>query len=98
MDSKEAIQKRNGVLPKGKEGSWRRVGTLRTLKRPYPIKGTGAWDEGNPREAADVRHEARLTNLTVHFGRICELCHEKGSELADGDPGENERARRLARG
>ncbi len=39
-----------------------------------------------PREAADVRREARLGNQTVHFGRICELCHEKGSELADGDP------------
>ena len=33
-----------------------------------------------------MRAEARLKNLTVHFDRICELCHEKGSELADGDP------------
>ena len=33
-----------------------------------------------------MRAEARLKNLTVHFARMFELCHEKGSELADGDP------------
>jgi hypothetical protein len=46
--------------------------------------GFGAWDEGNFREASEVRGEARPEGLTVNFGRIYELCH-KGSELADGD-------------
>mgnify|MGYP002806181890 CR=1 FL=1 len=42
----------------------------RTLKRPHPTQGLGAWDEGNVREASEVRAEARLKGLTVHFGRI----------------------------
>ena len=59
---------------------------LRFLKRPHPTKGVGAWDEGNVREAASVRREAQQAGKTVHVGRIAELCHEKGSELEDGDP------------
>ena len=59
---------------------------LRFLKRPHPTKGHGAWDEGNVREAAAVRKEAQNRGDTVHFGRIVELCHEKGSELEIGDP------------
>ena len=59
---------------------------LRTLKRPFPTRGFGAWDEASAREASDVRAQARQDGKTVHVGRICELCHEKGSELAGGDP------------
>ncbi len=59
---------------------------LRFLKRPHPCKGHGAWDEGNVREASAVRKEAQDKGNTVHFGRIVELCHEKGSELEIGDP------------
>ena len=33
-----------------------------------------------------MRAKARQDGKTVRFGRICELCHVKGSELADGDP------------
>ena len=33
-----------------------------------------------------MRAQARQDGKTIHIGRICELCHEKGSELADGDP------------
>ncbi len=54
--------------PKAKKALDAEWEQLRTLKRPYPTTGTGAWDEGNPREAADVRREARLSNLTVHVG------------------------------
>ncbi len=42
--------------------------------------------EGNVRETSAVREEARLAGKTVHFGRIVELCHEKGGELEIGDP------------
>ena len=59
---------------------------LRFLKRPHPTKGVGAWDEGNVREASSVRKEAQRLGKTVHFARIVELCHEKGSELEIGDP------------
>ncbi len=59
---------------------------LRTLKRPHPVKGHGAWDEANVREASTVREAARASGQTIHFGRIVELCHEKGSELAPDDP------------
>ena len=62
------------------------MGKLRYLKRPHPVKGLGAWDEGNVREADSVRAEARQNGKTVHVGRTCELCREKGSELEDGDP------------
>ena len=59
---------------------------LRFLKRPSPVKGEGAWNEGNVREASSVRDAAHAAGKTVHFGRIVELCHEKGSELALDDP------------
>jgi hypothetical protein len=59
---------------------------LRLLKRPHPVQGQGAWDEGNVREASSVRDAARAAGNTVHFGRIVEPCHEKGSELALDDP------------
>ncbi len=62
------------------------MGKLRVLKRPYPAKGLGAWDEGNVREASEVRAKSRREGIAVHFGGICEHCHEKGSALADGDP------------
>ena len=62
------------------------MGKLRFLKRPHPTKGVGAWDEGGVREARSVREDARQAGKTVHFGRIVELCHEKGSELAKDDP------------
>jgi hypothetical protein len=59
---------------------------LRFLKRPHPVQGQGAWGEGNVREASSVRDAARAAGNTVHFGRIVEPCHEKGSELALDDP------------
>jgi hypothetical protein len=62
------------------------MGKLRYLKRPHPTKGFGAWDEGNVREASAIRKRAQIAGETVHFGRIVELCHEKGSELKSGDP------------
>ena len=62
------------------------MGKLRALKRPHPARGFGAWGEGSVREASDVRAQARREGNTVRFGRICELCREKGSELGDGDP------------
>ena len=33
-----------------------------------------------------MRAKARQDGNIVNFGRIFELCHEKGSELEDGDP------------
>ena len=71
---------------------------LRFLKRPHPTKGVGALDEGNVREASSVREEARQAGKTVHFGRIVELCHEKGSELADGDPEQKMKGRSVLLG
>ncbi len=53
---------------------------------------------GSVREASEVRAEARLKGLTVHVGRICEPCHEKGSELADGDPGKKMKGRAVLLG
>ena len=72
--------------PKAKKALDAEWEKFRFLKRPHPLKGFGAWDEGNVREASSVRDEARQKGTTVHFGRIVELCHEEGSELEDGDP------------
>ncbi len=57
------------------------------------MKGLGAWDEGNVREADHVRANARQEGTTFHFGRIRELCHERGSELEDGEPSNNIKGR-----
>ena len=62
------------------------MGETQDIETSSPTKGLGAWDESNVREASSVREEARKAGKTVHFGRIVELCHEKGSELEDGDP------------
>ena len=37
-------------------------------------------------EADQVRAKARQDGNIVHFGRICEPCHERASELEEGDP------------
>ena len=62
------------------------MGEVTFSQTAHPTKGVGAWDEGNVREADAVRAQARQDSKTVHFGRMCELCHEEGSELEDGDP------------
>ena len=41
------------------------------LKRPHPIKGHGAWDEGNVREASAVRKEAQDKGRTFHVWKDC---------------------------
>ena len=75
------------------------MGELRLPKRPHPTEGQGAWDEGNVREASEVRAQARQNGKAIHFGWNFELRHEEGSELADGDPEhKNERASRFDRG
>ena len=66
---------------------------LRFLKRPHPVEGHGAWDEGNVREASSVREAPRAADKTVHYVRIVELCHEKGCELALDDPERNMKGR-----
>ena len=74
------------------------MGKLRFLKRPHPVKGLGAWDEGNVREADSVRAKARQEGNTAHFGRIFKLCHERGSELVDSDPATKLQGRSLLLG
>ena len=77
--ARKLSRKEMGTCPKAKkrplDAEWEQP---RTLKRPYPAKGFGAWDETNVREASEVRAKARQDGNAVHFGRICELCHEKG--------------------
>jgi len=47
--------------------------------------GRGCWDYKRVSSARVVREDARRKGETVHFGRIVELCFEKGSELPEGD-------------
>ena len=59
---------------------------LRTHEWPDGRKDKkGVWVEFEVRSAADVRREAQRLGAKVHFGRICELCYEKGAELLIGD-------------
>ena len=44
------------------------------------------WDESRVRKAHEVRAESKRDGKTTHFGRVVELCYEKGSELDEGDP------------
>ena len=37
------------------------------------------WEENDPRDWADVRHEARLGGFDVHLEHICGMCVEKSS-------------------
>ena len=76
------------VCPKVKkapDAAWEK---LIFLKRPHHVKGLGAWDEGNVREAESVRAQARQDGRAVNVWRNLRLCHEEGSELEDGDPEE----------
>jgi hypothetical protein len=58
---------------------------LRTAARPDSRdKGIGTWDEGKVIEGSLARANARKTGKKAHFGRIAELCYEKGSELPKG--------------
>ena len=62
------------------------MGTTQVPQAPTSCEGLGAWDESRVTEADQVRAKARQEGNMVHFGRICELCHERGSELEHGDP------------
>ena len=84
--ARKLSKKEMDACPKARKALDAEWEKLRFLKRPHPVQGQGAWDEGNVREASSVRDAARAAGKTVHFGRIVELCHEKGSELALDDP------------
>ncbi len=77
------------------DAEWEKV---RFLKRANPVKGLGGLDEACVTDADEVRSRARQMGEAVHVGRICELCHEKGSELEDGDPGKKIKGRSVLLG
>ncbi len=83
-------QRRIGFLPASEKCSWRRMGNISVLEAPAP-----SWGEGSVMETDHARAKARQNGDTIHFGRICELCHEKGS---DGDPGNKRKGRLLLLG
>ena len=53
---------------------------------------------GSVREYDDVVAEAKKNNETCHFGRIHDICHEKGSELPDGHPDKKMKGRVVFQG
>ena len=44
------------------------------------------WLEKKVREYRDVAREAKAKEAKAHFGRIFEICSQKGSELPKGHP------------
>ena len=45
----------------------------------------GCWDESRVMEKKEVIAKARDEGKMIHWGRIFEICAEKGSELPKGD-------------
>ena len=50
------------------------------------LRKQGCWDESRVREWAELKKEIQTKGQKVHVGRIFDICVEKNSELADGDP------------
>jgi hypothetical protein len=45
------------------------------------LRNKSVWDENNPRDRADARHEARTGGFDVHLGHLCGICVAKNSEM-----------------
>ena len=56
-------------------------------------KGKGTWDISTVCEKRTKIAELSRKNEIAHFGRVCSLCYEKGSELPKGDKERKMRAR-----
>ena len=65
-----------------------------TCSRRNPTgKGKGTWDISTVCEKRTKIAELSRKNEIAHFGRVCSLCYEKGSELPKGDKERKMRAR-----
>ena len=64
------------------DDEWRR---LRSVQQPGSNR-KGCWDEDKVQEAWQVKKAAKRAGKTVHFGRVFDICVEKGSEPPEGDP------------
>ena len=62
------------------------------------LRDVPCWDEKGVREANDVVREAKRDGKTVHFGRIFDMCVQKGSELPDGHKGKKYKGRSVYQG
>ena len=68
------------------QSEWSRLRSAKWSSKDNDIMDmTGAWDEANVMEYDDAVKEANWLGQTWHFGRLLELCVEKGSELPKGD-------------
>ena len=50
------------------------------------LRSIDCWAPKTVREYSEVKWEARRWGKKTHFGRLCPICVEKGSELDEGDP------------
>ena len=50
------------------------------------LRDKQVWDENDVRDWDDVRRDADNNGYECHLGYIFDLCVQKNSELADGDP------------
>ena len=56
------------------------------------------WLEKKVREYRDVAREAKVKEANAHFGRIFEICSQKGSELPKGHPEQKWKVRSVFQG
>ena len=59
------------ACPKARKALGAEWEKLRTLKRPHPVRGEGAWDEGNVKEALSsfATRKAAISPSTIQRGR-----------------------------
>ena len=62
------------------------------------LVGKSCWLERKVREFQDVTAEAKRSNKKAHFGRIFEICSQKGSELPPGHPDQKWKGRSVFQG
>ena len=62
------------------------------------LRDKHVWDDTCVKSWKDVASDARKAGKEVHLGRLFGFCVEKGSELADGDPGKKMKYRVVSQG
>ena len=73
------------------DGEWTKLANM-----PHPDgRGIGVWDISKVESKAVVARRFREMGKKAHFGKVAELCFQKGSELPDGDPQKKYKGRHI---
>ena len=85
--------------PVGKGEIARSPEAQEALKKEWTrLEKLGTWDTHKVKEWRDVANIAKRQGVTVHVGKIFDICVEKGSELPIGDPARKFKGRAVFQG